>query len=129
MSDIHAFVGFVVVGIFAIGWIWGLGAWIAKRGPGDPYWWWLTAAQVVAGLQAVLGIVLLLMGRRPGTWLHLVYGFGPLLVLGIAHVVAREGQKVKPGVEPMKPWVPFAWAAFICFGLTLRGLMTGLGIG
>ena len=43
--------------------------------------------------------------------------------------MAREGQKVKPGVEPMKPWVPFAWAAFICFGLTLRGLMTGLGIG
>jgi hypothetical protein len=129
MSDIHAFVGFVVVGIFTVGWVWGLGAWIAKRGPGDAYWWWLTVAQVVAGIQAVLGIVLLLMGRRPGTWLHLVYGFGPLLVLGIAHVVAREGQKVKPGVEPMKPWVPFAWAAFICFGLTMRGLMTGLGIG
>ena len=129
MSDNHTFVGFVVVGIFAIGWIWGLGAWIAKRGPGDRYWWWLTVAQVVAGLQAVIGIVLLVMGRRPSTWLHLVYGFGPLLVLGIAHVVAREGQKVKPGVEPLKAWVPFAWAAFICFGLTMRGLMTGLGVG
>lgn len=129
MSDIHTFVGFVVVGIFAIGWIWGLGAWIAKRGPGDRYWWWLTVAQVVAGLQAAIGIILLVMGRRPSTWLHLVYGFGPLLVLGIAHVVAREGQKVKPGVEPLKAWVPFAWAAFICFGLTMRGLMTGLGVG
>jgi hypothetical protein len=29
----------------------------------------------------------------------------------------------------MAPWVPFAWAAFICFGLTLRGLMTGFGTG
>jgi hypothetical protein len=25
--------------------------------------------------------------------------------------------------------VPFAWVAFICFGLTLRALMTGLGVG
>jgi hypothetical protein len=129
MSDVHELVGFVVVGIFAIGWIWGLGAWIAKRGPGDAFWWWLTAAQLVAGLQVLIGIVLLLMGRRPSTWLHYVYGFGPLLVLGVAHVVAREGQKVKPGVTPLKAWVPFAWAAFICFGLALRGLMTGLGVG
>ncbi|MEO8477006.1 MAG: hypothetical protein ABI572_08145 [Actinomycetota bacterium] len=129
MSDVHTFVGFAVVAIFAIGWLWGLGAWITKRGTGNPFWWWLTVAQVVAGLQALIGIVLLAMGRRPGTPLHFVYGFGPLLVLGIAHVVAREGMTSKPGGEAMKPWVPFAWAAFICFGLALRGLMTGLGIG
>ena len=80
MSDIHTFVGFVVVAIFAIGWIWGLGRVdLRSAAPATRYWWWLTVAQVVAGLQAVLGIVLLLMGRRPGTWLHLVYGFGPLL--------------------------------------------------
>ena len=34
MSDIHAFVGFVVVGIFAIGWIWGLGCLDREAGPG-----------------------------------------------------------------------------------------------
>jgi hypothetical protein len=28
-----------------------------------------------------------------------------------------------------RPWIPFAFASFICFGLTLRALMTGLGIG
>lgn len=129
MSDVHASVGFVVVAIFAVGWIWGIGAWVVKRGPGDRYWWWLTVAQVTAGMQALLGIALLAMGRRPGTVLHYVYGFGPLLVLAIAHVVAREGQTQARGVAAIKAWVPFAWAAFICFGLTLRALMTGLGVG
>jgi hypothetical protein len=33
-------------------------------------------AQVVAGVQAAVGI-LLLLGYRPDTWLHYVYGFGP----------------------------------------------------
>jgi hypothetical protein len=53
-------------------------------------------------------------------------------VLVIAHVVARETRRMAPSARTgrtMAPWVPFAWASFICFGLTLRGLMTGLGIG
>jgi hypothetical protein len=28
-----------------------------------------------------------------------------------------------------RPWAPFALAAFFSFGLTLRALMTGLGVG
>jgi drug/metabolite transporter (DMT)-like permease len=76
---------------------------------------------VVAVVQALVGIVLLVLGYRPTTWLHYVYGFGPLVLLAIAHAFARE--------EPLRaqPWVPFAWAAFFCFGLALRALTTGLG--
>jgi hypothetical protein len=128
VSDVHEIVGFLVVGVFAVGWIWGLGAWIARRGPGDRYWTWLTVAQVVAGLQAVLGIILLLLGKRPSSWLHLVYGFGPFVILAIAHALARDLQKTQPGKKPIPAWVPFAFGAFICFGLTLRALMTGLGV-
>jgi heme A synthase len=127
VSKIHEVVGFVVVGIFALGWVWGLIAAIARRDPGDRYWTWLTVAQVVAGLQALLGIVLLLMGKRPSTWLHYVYGFGPFVVLAIAHLMARDLQKTKTGTSAVAPWIVFAVAAFICFGLALRGLMTGLG--
>ena len=82
MSAIHQVIGYAVVGVFALGWLWGLGAWISRRGPGERYWLWLTVAQVVAGAQALLGIVLLLMGRRmatPGALgdvLHYVYGLG-----------------------------------------------------
>lgn len=136
MSAIHQVLGFAVVGVFALGWVWGLGAWIAKRGPGERFWLWLTVAQVVAGAQAILGIVLLLMGRRmatPGTLgdvLHYVYGLLPILLFVFAHVVARAGSARLIGIDrPVRPWVPFAWVSFICFGLTSRALMTGLGIG
>jgi hypothetical protein len=116
-------VGFVVVGTFSIGWVFGLVLWISKREAGTWFWRWLVAAQVLAVLQAVAGIVLLLLGRRPTTWLHLVYGFGPLVILAIAHVLARDENFRR------RPWVPFALASFICFGLSLRALTTGLGTG
>jgi len=136
VSQIHQILGFAVVALFALGWVWGLGAWIARRGPGERYWLWLTVAQVVAGAQAVLGVTLLLLGRRmlaPGALgdvLHYVYGLLPILLFVFAHVVARAGNARIIGIDrPVRPWVPFAWASFISFGLTSRALMTGLGIG
>jgi hypothetical protein len=138
VSQVHRIVGFAVVGVFAIGWLWGLGAWIVRRGPGVAYWVWLPVAQVVTGLQALLGIGLLLFGRRLNTGgtlggvLHYVYGLLPILLFVIAHVIARAGNASMLGFSEERrvaPWVPFAWASFICFGLTLRALMTGLGIG
>jgi hypothetical protein len=139
VSDLHGYVGFAVVGVFAIGWLWGLGAWIARRGPGNWYWAvWLPVAQVVAGLQAVFGIVLLLFGRTVeaggtlGGVLHYIYGLLPILLFVVAHVIARAGNASMLGFSDERriaPWVPFAWASFISFGLTLRALMTGLGVG
>lgn len=124
----------MVVATFALGWIWGLGAKIARREPGDVYWTWLAVAQVVAGAQALLGTILLLLGRRLeaagvlGGTLHYVYGYLPLLLFVFAHVVARAGDARVIGIDrPLRSWVPFAWASFISFGLTLRALLTGLG--
>ena len=121
MSEVHRIVGFAVVGLFAVGWLFGLVLWIARRRAGSWFWRWLAAAQVVAAGQALIGLVLLLIGRRAGTWLHLVYGLGPLLVLVVAHALARD-----PNFRD-RPWIPFAFASFICFGLALRALTTGLG--
>ena len=135
MSALHRIIGFAVVAIFALGWIWGLRARIARREPGNGFWIWLTVAQVAAGAQALLGTILLLIGRRVeaegvlGGTLHYVYGYLPLLLFVFAHVVAREGNARAVGIDrPIRPWVPFAWASFISFGLTLRALMTGLGL-
>jgi hypothetical protein len=122
VSDLHRWVGYVVVAIFAIGWLYGIVLWIVKRGHGW-FWRWLVAAQVIAIAQAVAGVILLLIGRRPSDWLHVVYGFGPLVILGIAHALARDE------MFRARAWVPFAFASFICFGLSLRALMTGLGTG
>lgn len=134
MSALHRIIGFLVVATFALGWIWGLAAKIARREPGDVYWTWLAVAQVVAGAQALLGTILLLLGRRLeaagvlGGTLHYVYGYLPLLLFVFAHVVARAGDARVIGIDrPLRSWVPFAWASFISFGLTLRALLTGLG--
>jgi hypothetical protein len=135
VSALHRVVGFAVVAIFALGWIWGLAAQLMRRDPGERYWIWLSVAQVVAGIQAVIGTILLLLGRRIqaegvlGDTLHYVYGYLPLLLFIVAHVVARSGDARAIGIDrPVRPWVPFAWASFISFGLTLRALMTGLGL-
>jgi hypothetical protein len=120
--EVHKYVGFFVVAVFAVGWLWGLGAWITKRGPGERFWTWLMVAQVVSGLEAAIGVVVFLMGKRAPTILHYAYGIFPIVALVIAHIVAR-----RPDFRD-RPWVPFAWVAFVCFGLTLRALMTGLGV-
>jgi hypothetical protein len=130
MTQIHEIVGFVVAAVFTVGWIWGLGALILRRDPGERFWTWITVEQVVAAVQAGIGIILLLLGKRPETWLHLVYGFGPLVILWVAHLMSREvsGGRVSDNTWTT-PWVVFTGASFICFGLALRALMTGLGIG
>ena len=121
MVEIHRFVGFFEVGVFTVGWLWGLVAWVGKRGPGERFWTWVTVAQIVAGIQVVIGVVVFLAGYRAPTLLHYAYGIFPIVALTIAHVFAR-----RPDFRD-RPWIPFAWVAFICFGLTLRAVMTGLG--
>jgi hypothetical protein len=130
MVRVHEIVGFVVLGIFTVGWIWGAGALVLRRDPGERFWTWITVEQVIAAVQALIGITLLLLGYRPDTWLHLVYGFGPLVIFGIAHAMSREAAGGRVGDSAWtRPWVVFTGASFICFGLALRALMTGLGIG
>lgn len=129
MGILHTVVGYAVVGLFTLGWLWGIWALIRRRPPGDRFWTWLTAAQVVVGVQVIVGVVLFALGRRPTTTLHYVYGLGPAAVLVAAHVVARESLRGRSGSTALQPWVPFSIAAFISFGLSLRALMTGLGLG
>ena len=128
MSDVHTVVGFAVLGVFTVGWVWAGVAAILRRDPGRHFWTWLVVAQTTAGVQALIGAILLIAGRRPSTWLHLVYGFGPLLILPIGHGLARELRRQRVSL-PIEPWGVFGLAAFICFGLSLRALMTGLGLG
>jgi hypothetical protein len=129
MPEVHKYVGFLVEAVFTVGWVWGLVALIRRREPGQGFWTWLVVAQVIAGIQAAIGLILLLLGYRPDTWLHYVYGFGPIVVFLLAHQMAREVRAGEPGGRLSQPWVVFAAAAFICFGLAGRALMTGLGFG
>ena len=123
MSELHGWVGYLIVGLFTVGWVFGLVLLISRRPSGDWFWRWLTAAQVVAIGQTLIGAIVFVAGGRPTTWLHYVYGFGPLVIFGIGHLLARDE------AFRTRPWAPFALASFISFGLSLRALTTGLGIG
>ena len=120
MTILHAVVGFTLTALFTVGWVWGGWAWLRKGNPGPRFWTWLSATQVVAIVQALLGMTLLATGHDLETRLHLVYGFGPLVILGVGHALARDENFRE------RPWLPFALASFICFGLALRAIATGL---
>jgi hypothetical protein len=119
---LHLVAGSAIVGAFGLLTLWGLVTWIIRRGPGRAFWWVVGFVQGAVLLQLLVGVVLLLLGGR-ATILHIVYGaVFPALVLAVAHVLARDA-------FAHRPWAPFAVASFFCLGLTLRALMTGLGVG
>jgi hypothetical protein len=123
MPEVHKYVGFAIVAGWAVVFLWGGVAFIAKREPGPMFWRILGVLQGILLLQVVLGLILWTTHRIPGV-LHPLYGaIFPLVVLTIAHVLAR-------GMDDERDrWKVFAVASFFVFGLTLRALMTGLGAG
>jgi hypothetical protein len=123
MSGVHAAAGFAIVGGLFLFFLWGLIAWLAKRDPGAWYWRLLAVLQVLLVLQLLAGAVLLAMGRSQSL-LHYAYGaLFPLIALVVAHVLARGMERERDAL------LVFVGTSFIVFGLTLRALATGLGIG
>jgi len=50
------------------------------------------------------------------------------VILLIGHALARELRRGSTNLR-LPPFAVFGAASFICFGLSLRALMTGLGMG
>lgn len=124
MNEVHKYVGFAIVAGFTVLWIVGLGARMMKREDAGRFFWVLVSVmQVVAVLQALLGVVLLLTGPPASDVLHYVYGIVPILAFIGAHAYARNMTITE---RPFR-YVPFAFVGFISMGLALRAIMTGLG--
>lgn len=120
MPEIHKFIGLAVVALFGVTTLWGLGAIARKRqDAGRVFWILVAAAQVTVGLQIMVGVVLLLMGKHLPVLLHLAYGVFTAGSLVWAHVEGRKRTILK--------YVPFVWACFFAFGLSLRAFQTGMG--
>ena len=123
ICDIHAFVGFVIVGGWFVLLLWGLVSWWPmRREPNRWFWRLLGVLQGILVLQLLIGLTLWIKNPLP-TFLHPLYGaVFPAIVLVVAHVLAR-GMDIESD-----RWKVFAVASFFVFGLTLRALMTGLGL-
>jgi heme A synthase len=80
---------------------------------------------VVGLLQAVLGIILLLMGQRPGApgdslyYLHFVYGGIVALIIPVAVTYATGGK------QPRRDILIYSIASLILVAAAIRALMTG----
>ncbi len=121
IETLHRIIAYSIPAGFALMFLWSMFLLIRNKDAGGAYWNLLGVLQVVVGIQFLVGAILFISGSRAGNWRHYFYGaFFPALVLTVAHLRAR---KVEVG-----PWLIFGVAAFICFGLTLMALMTGLGI-
>ena len=129
MPEVHKYIGYAVVVVFGLLWFWPTTAWLlgkARRVRGEPgrwYWGLVAVVQVTLAVQIVGGLILLAIhGIHAKPILHYLYGsVFPIIVLVVAHVFARSMERDQ--------WVPFAWGGFVCWGLVLRALFTGLGIG
>lgn len=123
MGPVHRYLGAAIVAGFLLLGLWGLLLRVLRRDEAPPAFWvaqhWTENLLVV---QTVLGLVLLLIGRRvvgePLAWLHYLYGsLFPL----IAVVAGRIAGLRREGREYVGP----AWGALFAIGLTLRALQTG----
>lgn len=125
MNVFHRYLGAVLVTLFVVLFLWGLGLRLLRRDEGAAGMWavqhWTENLLVV---QAVTGIVLLLMGRRvvaaqdPVVWLHYLYG-------SLFPLIAVVGGRIAGLRREKREYLGITWGAFFALGLTLRALQTG----
>ena len=128
VSGVHGYVlGFVLIGSWAVICVWALALRFTKYEETPMFWRFVSLAQILLVVEVVVGVVLLLMGRRPGPAddgatlaFHLAYGvLFPLITLVVGHRVARDGRYSAHSV--------FAVVGLVIFGLTARAWMVGSG--
>ena len=78
---------------------------------------------LVVAIEGLVGLGLLLTGKRPADLLHVVYGVAALVTAPVGYWLARRGGVRTPGSGRRDVWV--AVAAVVLLGLELRLLMTG----
>jgi hypothetical protein len=131
LTVIHGYLlGFAIIGSWAIIGFWSLALRFTRYDETPTFWRAVSVAQLLLALQLIVGLVLFALGGRPGDdadnagglslLFHVLYGVVfPLIVLVVAHGVAREGRYNPHGV--------FALVGLVIFGLTARGWGVGIG--
>lgn len=78
MTAVHVAIGVIAIALNAIAAVWGGWCWWRSRSD-ERFWWVLRAAQVSVVVEAVVGGVLILIGRKASS-LHIIYGVLPFVV-------------------------------------------------
>jgi multisubunit Na+/H+ antiporter MnhF subunit len=125
VTSFHRYLGAGLIVLFAVIVLWALTLRLMRREETPDgllavqHW-----TENLLVVQTVLGIVLLVMGRRvfeqPTAWLHYFYG-------SLFPLIAVVGGRLASLRRERYGYVGMAWGAFFAFGLTLRALQMGCG--
>lgn len=123
---LHAHNVYLVLAACAVTGIWGLILFFMKKTMIPSWRIALIVTAVLSGLQALLGILLITLGQKPGGgtglyYLHYVYGAIVALGLPIAVTYTTNGAKTRRDV------LIFSIAALIMLAAGIRAFMTGTG--
>jgi len=126
IAQLHYFNLFLILAASLVAGIWGLVLFFMKKTTTiyRPWRILLIFTAIVALLQGVFGILLVLLGLRPGTgtdlyYLHYVYGGIVALAIPVALTYATSGKNVRRDV------LVFSLAALVLFAAGFRAWMTG----
>lgn len=125
MTVLHRYLGVVIVLLFLVVMVWSLGLRLLGRDDSPSALWaaqhWTENLLVV---QVVVGLVLLVMGRRvlgePAAWLHYLYGsLFPLVAIVAGRIAGLRRER--------REYVGLAWGSFFALVLILRALQLSCG--
>lgn len=128
LAEPHTWAGLAIVSLWAVISGWSLALRLLPYEETPMFWRVVSVAQILLVIQLAIGLVLIILGGRPGDGstfqyvFHVLYGIVfPLATLFFAHKWSREGR--------YDPHAAFAVAALVVFGLSSRAFMVGAGIG
>ncbi len=125
ISNLHFFNGILILIVGTITGVWGLILFFMKKQTIiRPWRIALIFTGIVGFLQALFGIILLLLGQHPGTgtglyYLHFVYGAIVALAIPVAVTYATGGKK------PRRDILLFSIIALVLVAAALRAFVTG----
>ncbi|MBI2939702.1 MAG: hypothetical protein HYY04_04625 [Chloroflexi bacterium] len=117
MFDAHATISRMILLITLVVAVWALATAIGRRSLSPAFWSAFVVAEAILGVQAIIGILLLLLGRQPRDWLHLAYGLIAAAALPFANSYAAR--------SPARAALILGLTALFTFGLGVRAITTG----
>jgi heme A synthase len=125
INNLHFFNAILILIAGTVTGVWGLILFFMKKQTIiRPWRIALIFTAIVGFLQAIFGVILLLMGQHPGSgtglyYLHFVYGGIVALAIPVAVTYATGGKK------PRRDMLIFSIIALVLVAAALRALVTG----
>ena len=107
----------VTLFMFAVG-VWGVVSFLKGESLGGSLSGAMIIGQILIGVQALLGLALVIGDRRPANSMHFLYGVTILIVLPFAYSYLQKR-------DPRQELLFFSLAALFLGGLAIRAITTG----